>query len=197
MKASALALGMALLVWGCTTSYKRVGELPGNLALDTGAAVYVLAPPDFSSSFQSYPASGHLTGLVLKNTLGFYFKNVTLGEGAEPFTNHLARAQSLGCVYFFRPVLEAWEEHDTHHSGLRDRVSVRVTLLELPVPTTLNEVVLMARSRWFGASEEDAADDLLVGLYSGYVRGLLGDAVPIKPPGPPDQIKFPRLYDDF
>lgn len=193
----ALVLGLAVLCLGCKSTYKHEGELPQNLLIDTSAPVYVLAPADYTSSFQTHPASGHLTGLVLQNALSFYFKNVTLGEGVEPFSNHWARAQSLGCKYFFRPVLEGWEEHETQQSGMRDRVWVRVTLLEVPAMTTLNDVLLKARSRWFGASEDDAADDLLVGLYRGYVRNLVGENDPIGPPKPSAPVKFPRLYDDF
>jgi hypothetical protein len=166
-------LAAALLAsWGCRSTLESGSGVPPQVHLKPDPKFYVTEPADWQPGRRREPSSGRGTAHAMVTSLDRVMRRVSETHPFEPFTNSVVRALEKQCEYLVQTEILDWSEHRTENTGMRDQVTVRITLYALPEATPLFSTVRQAKSRWYGASDEDKVPDLLQELFLVYARQL-------------------------
>ncbi|SEH32105.1 protein of unknown function [Magnetospirillum fulvum] len=177
--------GMAVLIVvaltaGCSSKY-RVDSYEGPQGkLPTSASFYVSMPQDGSYGSEYYSGSGLMTANEAVTALSHHVAKVRRANVVEDTEVALAKAKSNDCRYLFEPRILHWEERATEWSGKPDRITLKMTVYEIPEGTVVASTVTRASSKWatFGG---DHPQDLLPVPMANFVDGLFRAGDPKTP----------------
>ncbi|MBM3834575.1 MAG: DUF4823 domain-containing protein [Verrucomicrobia bacterium] len=171
----ALWLGMWGLL-GCQHTYKEVPatNLP-RPRLRSDAIVYVPIPPD--GLFKKHVAanSGKLTAVAVRDGFAKHVKRAYVGRMIESMATSLETARQHRCTYVAYPSIVRWEDRATEFSGVKDKMEIKIEVVEAATGEILHTTVLQGKSRWL-TDGGDRPQDLLEKPIEDYVASLFQSA---------------------
>jgi hypothetical protein len=162
----------ALLMSGCQATYseKNLTNEPPPILKST-SRIYVAIP--FDASFKDAVAqdSGKLTAQALQAALLRYTRSVYIGKFPESVSEALETARRAQLNYLIYPTLLRWEDRATEYSGVRDRLALKIDLIDLENSTIVFSREIQATGKWM-TDGGDSPRDLLTGPAEQYVNAL-------------------------
>jgi hypothetical protein len=168
---SAACLGM-LLFTGCKSTYseKNVTTEPPPLLRNT-SRLYVAVP--FDASFKNKVAlnSGKRTAETIFVALNRYTRSVHMGKFPESASDALESARRFDVEYVVYPNIIKWEDRATEYSGIRDRLEVKIDLVDLADGGLAFSREISATGKWL-TEGGDTPGDLLAQPVEEFVNAL-------------------------
>jgi hypothetical protein len=127
----AFAVFLPFFLVGCKSTYseKTVTTAPPPILKST-TRVYIATPFDASYKKKVAQGSGKQTSQALAVAFGRYGRSVYTGKLPEGLTEALESARKYNVDYLVYPNIINWEDHDTEWSGVRDRLEIKIDLIE-------------------------------------------------------------------
>ncbi|HTG45964.1 MAG TPA: DUF4823 domain-containing protein [Verrucomicrobiae bacterium] len=168
-------LGVILLLGGltaCQSTYseKNITKEPPPL-LRSNTRAYVAIPFDAMFKKTVAQGSGKQTAQALFVAFNRYTKSVYLGKFPESTTEALDSARKFNAEYLVYPNIVKWEDRATEWSGRRDRLSLKVDLIDLSTSTIVFSREIEATGKWM-TDGGDSPNDLLEQPCEEYVNAL-------------------------
>ncbi|MBI4328189.1 MAG: DUF4823 domain-containing protein [Chloroflexi bacterium] len=169
---AATGLG-ALLLAGCQHSTRKVAldKAHAQPQLDRQVRIYIRLATNHPRQKPPDAESGRRTAQALSEAFATYAKGVRVGKRFEEVPDALATARQANCQYLVSPTILRWEDHATEWTGRRDRIEMKVELIEVSSGDLLYAAVLQGRSRWM-TDGGDAPEDLLAEPVNEFVGSL-------------------------
>lgn len=170
MRLVSIVLFVALLS-ACADTHQllRTGrEIP---KLEQSRTVYVSVPKDGRYGQTSYSGSGQNTTQIVLAAFSQYAKRVEAGHEYHTFEEALDAARKFGAAYLVVPTILEWEDRATEWSGIPDKASIKISVIDTGSGATLDSVVIKGKSglATFGG---DHPQDLLPKPVGEYVKSL-------------------------
>lgn len=167
-----LILGFLLTI-SCAHSYDMTSDTGSkpDLKLSKQASFWVAVPEDGRFETQVYAGSGATTAMAVATALSEYVEVVEVGKAGDSTEQNLAGARSGNLDYVIEPVIVSWEERATEWSGLPDRISIRLQVIDAKSGKTLNSTVIVGTSRWLTLGG-DHPQDLLPAPLGEYAEAI-------------------------
>lgn len=158
----AILLLVLLPVAGCKSTYKEssVSHNQSRPMLRNDAMVYIAFPFDGVYKKEAVPESGKRTAAVLQEAFARHTRGALLARRPELMPEAIESAQRSRCQYLVFPSILRWEDRSTEWSGLRDRMELKLDLVDTLSGETLYTTVIKGRSKWM-TDGGDAPQDLL------------------------------------
>ncbi len=162
---------MLILLSACADSHQLMRMGGNRTKLDPSGVVYVSVPRDGQYGQSTYHGSGQNTAQIVVLAISQYAKRVEGGHGHQEFDIALDSAKKFNAQYLVVPTILEWEDRATEWSGIPDKASVKIMVVDVATGTTLDSVLIKGKSglATFGG---DHPQDLLpepVGEYIGYL----------------------------
>lgn len=157
---------------GCT-SYRVIRDSEEKLPLEiaTRGCVYVSVPEDGRTSREIYQGSGLATAHGFQDAFSDYVKHVSIGERPESYDDALKSALYAGCRYLVYPSIEQWEDYRTEATGKRDRIQLKVIVVDAACGDLVDAATISGKSKLFTMGGEQP-QDLLATPIRIYVKSL-------------------------
>ncbi len=168
-----LALGLvAVGMAGCKSTYstKNVTTAPPPLLRNT-SRIYVAVPFDAAYKKKVAQGSGKKTADVLFAAIGKYSKYASMSKYPESVSEAIDSARERSANYLIYPAITKWEDHDTEWSGRRDRLQIKVDLIDLADSQVVFSREISATGKWLTEGGDTPAD-LLSEPLEEYVNAL-------------------------
>lgn len=162
---------MLLLLSACADRHQLMRIGGNRTKLDPSGVVYVSVPRDGQYGQTTYHGSEQNTAQIVVLAISQYAKRVEGGHGYQEFDAALDSAKKLNVQYLVVPTIWEWEDRATEWSGIPDKASVRLMVVDVATRTTLDSALIKGKSglATFGG---DHPQDLLpkpVGEYISYL----------------------------
>ena len=172
MKKLGLVLFMFLVI-GCVHTYqiKTLPSVAADVLLSTDAGIYVSVPTDGRFEEKVYPGSGQTTAAAISFALSAMVTRVEVGDVVETRPQALGTAKERNLDYVFESTILHWEDRATEWSGKRDKVSIRIQVVDVSMGNVVSSVAIQGKSKLmtFGG---DHPQELLQRPLSEYVASL-------------------------
>jgi hypothetical protein len=164
-------LWIALFLSGCADTHQLVRSGNSPITLDQTKSVYISIPKDGRYGQINYQGSGANTSQIILMAFSKYTVNIETGHQHQSFNNALAYAKTNNYGYLVFPTILEWEDRATEWSGLPDRTSIKIAIIDPETGKTLDSAVIKGKSglATFGG---DHPQDLLQEPIEEYVGAL-------------------------
>jgi hypothetical protein len=160
------------LILGCTHTYEVTKtSQTSNAKLDKNAKAYVSVPEDGRYGDILYEGSGSTTAQAIQKAFAKHLSIIERGKRPEIYKDALNSAQNGGFNYLIYPMITHWEDRATEWSGLSDKISVKLSIIDAQNDSTIDSVIINGKSRW-GTFGGDHPQDLLHEPIEKYVDSL-------------------------
>lgn len=158
---------------GCQNTYQQIslGQNAKPPRLKGDATAYVAIPPDVWFKKAVAFDSGKLTALAVRDAFARYVKRAYLARRVESFDESLKTARDNKCTYLIYPSVLRWEDRATEFTGQRDKIEIKIQVVEAASGESLDTSVLRGASRWM-TDGGDVPQDLLAEPVNEYVATL-------------------------
>ena len=139
--------------------------------LEQSRTVYVSVPKDGRYGQTGYSGSGQNTTQIVLMAFSQYAKRVEAGHDYQTLDEALDAARKLGATYLVVPTILEWEDRATEWSGIPDKASIKISVIDTASGTSIDSVVIKGKSSLatFGG---DRPQDLLPKPVGEYVKSL-------------------------
>jgi hypothetical protein len=156
-----IACSAVLALTGCKHTYEAVPMTPApGPKLSANATAYVAIPPDARRKQDFIINSGLATAQVIQDAFTSRLKRAYIARQSESREEAIATAAKHNCTYLVFPTILKWEDHSTENTGIRDRIELRIEIIDPPTGQLLHGSVIKGRSRFF-SDGGDTPKDLL------------------------------------
>jgi Domain of unknown function (DUF4823) len=149
-----------------THSVQRINETTRKLSrTEIG---YVAVPQDGRYGGTVYAGSGAMTSQIVMAAFSRHLERVTVAGSVQGFDASLAAARQAKASYLISPTILHWEDRATEWSGISDKVSVRISVVDAATGKIIDSAVVDGRSGW-ATLGGDHPQDLLpepIGQYA-------------------------------
>ena len=129
---SALLVLPLLILEGCADSQKlNINNQFGAVSLDRNASAYIAIPANGRYGNQEYHGSGATVAQIIKGALSVHLVHVDIGTKAESFPKAKSSSALGRHKYLFYPTIVHWEDRATEWSGMADKVSVNIAVVDV------------------------------------------------------------------
>ena len=169
---AASGLGTLFLA-GCLHSEQKVALVQASAQpqLPRQVRIYIRLAPNHPCQKPADAESGKKTAQALSEAFAKHAKGVRVGKQFEEVPEALATARQANCQYLVSPTILRWEDHTTEWTGRRDRIEIKVELIEVSSGDLLYATLLQSKSRWM-TDGGDAPQDLLAEPVNRFVSSL-------------------------
>ena len=169
------AIGIAVMLFlqfGCT-SYRieRTDNTNPTPDIDRTGSVYISVCEDGRYDAEIYLGSGMATAQVIKNEFLKYIEVVSIGKTHEAYDEALKSALYGGYKYLVYPSIEQWEDHETEVTEIRDKLRLKIKVVETLSGDQIDRVMITGKSKLFTIGG-DQPQDLLATPIRIYVNSL-------------------------
>lgn len=164
-------LAMAIFQFGCADSYNLIRQRPFENQLPKNSSAYVVTPSDGRYGEKDYVGSGHTTAQIIRASLLKRLQIVSVSEKPEEYLEAIERAKQKRLSFVFYPTILHWEDRATEWSAIPDKVSIKISVIDVNTETELDSSVIEGRSglATFGG---DHPQDLLPAPIEEYISSL-------------------------
>jgi hypothetical protein len=170
---SLTALGCAaLLLSGCKSTYSEknmTAEAPP--ILRTTTRIYVAIPFDASFKEKVAQGSGKATAQAFFAAFSRHIRGTFLSRVPQSLDEALDAARAFNAEYLVYPNIVQWEDRATEWSGRRDRLTLKVDLIDLATSSLVFSREISATGKWM-SDGGDTPTDLLDEPAQQYVNAL-------------------------
>jgi hypothetical protein len=154
-------LSLVLLIVGCQSTYQetKIGNNPTPV-LRNDTRVYVASPPDAIYKKKVVDNSGKQVAGALLDAFSKHTKGAYMGKNPESVNEALETARKISARYLIYPHILKWEDHTTEYTGIRDKMGLRIDVVDTESGSVVYAREITAKSRWM-SDGEDAPQDLL------------------------------------
>jgi len=158
---------------GCHSTINQTNEEPGTgeAPLVNGSRVYVALPPDALDKKVAVMGSGGRTASALNDAFKRHTRNVVRGKMPETLEEALTHARDLQYEYVAYPVILKWEDRATEWSGVRDKLQLKIDLVDVKTGGVVKSTMIDGKGRWM-TEGEDTPQDMLAEPVEKFVRSL-------------------------
>jgi len=167
----AICIGLMCLT-GCKSTYSEtnVTTEPPPL-LGNSSRIYVAVPFDASFKNQVALSSGKRTAETLFVAFNRYTRSVHMGKFPESASDALENARRFNAEYLVYPNIVKWEDRATEYSGVRDRLELKIDLVNLQDAKLAFSREISATGKWM-TEGGDTPGDLLEQPIEEFVNAL-------------------------
>jgi hypothetical protein len=164
-----LALGAALLLSACASTYTHQVISAPTAKLERGKAVLVATPKNGSYNGKEYRSSGSQTAVATKAAFARFSNTVNISTCID--IPCLRAEGGKKYAYYVMPEILHWEDRNTEWSGKPDRVEIKLVVFDAQRESEVASTVISGKSKWatFGG---DHPEDLLPEPITEYVSSL-------------------------
>jgi hypothetical protein len=151
-----------MLSLGCQHTFKetKIGEGPTPI-LRNDTRVYIARPPDAVYKKTVAQNSGKHVAAALLDAFSRNTKGAFMGKNPESVTEALETARRINAKYVVYPHILRWEDHLTEFTGIRDKLELRIELLDVEGGGgVVYAKEIEAKSRWM-TDGGDTPQDLI------------------------------------
>jgi hypothetical protein len=157
---------------GCKSTYSETNLTAEPPPLLRGTSrIYVAMPYDASFKKQVALNSGKHTAEALYVALQRYTRGVFMGRFPESAADATESARQHGSEYLIYPHIIKWEDRATEYSGVRDRLELKIDLINVADGKLAFSRDIAATGKWL-TEGGDKPDDLLQQPIEEYVNAL-------------------------
>ncbi len=166
---------MVLALTGCSDTHS-VKRVDGRAAvLDPTASAYVSVPMDGRYGQTVYPGSGKRTAFEVTRAFSPRLEKTTQARGTgtagQDKDGALEKAKAGGYTYLIYPVILHWEDRATEWSGIPDKITVEISVIDVATGAVLDSARIEGKSKW-ATLGGDHPQDLLEKPLTDYARTL-------------------------
>lgn len=166
-----LTIAPLLLLGGCMDSTRLVRDAD-NGGLPERASYYVALPEDGMYGAKQYPGSGKMTSAIIRHSLQTHKQKAVAANRVEDQEQALQSARLGGHDYLVLPTLLHWEDRATEWNFMRDKVQVRIEVVDVFSGQVEDSAVVEGKSGIVTLGG-DHPQDLLPEPIDDYVQSLL------------------------
>jgi len=144
---------------GCKTTTVTPLTEPAT-KLPSGATFYIPTPEDGSYGEQHYAGSGAMVANALSDSLIEHAGEVTIGDQEDSVEEQLNAGKARNCKYVISPTIKHWEDRATGWSGMSDRVTVLLKVIEVDGAREVATAEISGVSAWLTFGGEQPQDML-------------------------------------
>ncbi|MEQ8832223.1 MAG: DUF4823 domain-containing protein [Alphaproteobacteria bacterium] len=163
---------LAVFLTACT-SVKTVDTTSAAAVLERSGSALVGISEDGRYNATVYNGSGQLTSSMVLTAFAPHLSKVELGQLWRDQDEALIMAREKGFRYLILPKIVHWEDRATAWSGLPDRATVLITVLDVETGDTLDTATIDGRSAIMTLISE-TPQDLLREPIKQYARQVTG-----------------------
>jgi hypothetical protein len=162
----------AAMLTACKSTYSEKNttqEAPP--ILRTTSRIYIAIP--FDSSFKEKVAqgSGKATGQVFFAAFSRYIRSTYISRAPESLNEALDSARRMNAEYLVYPEIRKWEDRATEWTGRRDRLELKVDLIDLSTSRVAFSREISVTGKWM-TDGGDSPNDLLTEPAEQFVNAL-------------------------
>lgn len=162
---------LMLLFISCADSHQLLRTGHDIKKLESDSTVYVAVPKDGRYGKIIYQGSGMNTTQIVLMALSRHVNRVESGYDYQPFDEALESARKIGATYLVVPTILEWEDRATEWSGMPDRVSIRLAIVNARTGESIDSVLIKGKSG-LATLGGDHPQDLLPNPVEEYVNSL-------------------------
>ena len=165
-------LGIVVFLGGCTTdSYQLLRTKNVSIKLESSKSVYISIPRDGRYGQINYQGSGANASQIILMAFSKNSNSAETGRQYQSFDNALTHAKENNYGYLVFPTILEWEDRATEWSGIPDKASIKIAIINTESGKTMDSVIIKGKSglATFGG---DHPQDLLAKPISAYINGL-------------------------
>jgi hypothetical protein len=156
----AVAGALLLASAGCKNTYKETSTFKSPPVILPEDRVFVAMPFDALFKGKVMFKSGKNTAVSIADAFGRYGKAVFVSKQPQGLTESMESAKSVRAQYLVYPTLLKWEDRSTEWSGRRDRLLLRLDLIDMSSGQTVYSRTITGRGKWM-TEGGDTPTDLL------------------------------------
>ena len=139
-------IGIVALLAGCADSHQllRSGSTP--ITLERSKSIYISISRDGQYGEINYKGSGINVSQIILMAFSKYSKTIETGHQYQSFENALVYAKKNNYGYLVFPTILEWEDRATEWSGLPDRASIKITIIDIETEKTLDSAIIKGKS---------------------------------------------------
>ncbi|MFP6847074.1 MAG: DUF4823 domain-containing protein [Pseudomonas sp.] len=165
-----LTLIALLFLSGCMDSTQLIKNTDSG-GLPARAAYYVAQPEDGMYGAKPYPGSGKMTAAIIRNALLKNMQKATAANRVADWEQALQAARQGGYDYLVFPSILHWEDRATEWNFMRDKVQLKLELVDVFTGQTESTVVIEGKSG-IATLGGDHPQDLLPAPIDEYFQAL-------------------------
>ena len=160
-----------LLIISCADSHQIVRTSKSTVHISTQSSAYISIPRDGRYGSTLYYGSGATVSQAILLGMSKQLNQVETGHEYESYKEALATAKTNKVDYLIFPVILEWEDRATEWSGIPDKASIKISIIQTSTGKTLDSIIIKGRSgiASFGG---DHPQDLLTKPIAEYVKTL-------------------------
>jgi|SRR3989344_694093 len=138
---------ISTVLLGCADTHELLrNERDGRLMLDRNASAFISIPKDGVYGGIVYQGSGQNTAQIILAAFSKYFTRVDVARTYGEYKESLDQAKKEGYNYLIYPTILEWEDRATEWSSIPDRVSVKVTVVDVNRDRVVDSVIVKGKS---------------------------------------------------
>lgn len=161
---------ISLFLFGCADTHQLVRTTNNQISLSKDKPVLIIAPKDGQYGGQYYAGSGATTAQIITASFAKYTLQIDAVKNKD-FKSAISYAKENNYYYLVYPLILHWEDRATEWSGISDKVSVKISILEVSSGSELDSVIIEGESG-LATIGGDHPQDLLPKPIDEYVKGL-------------------------
>ena len=154
---------VAAIQAGCFSSYKIDAAGSGlHPKFSQDDRIYIVVPRDGKYGATTYSGSGVTVARVLLSAFSRFASKVQLGLRFEELESALLSARDGDSKYLVLPTILRWEDRATAWSGRRDRLQLRIDIIDVDLGSTVHSTFIEGQSGsfiWHSPSPEDLLEE--------------------------------------
>ena len=166
-----IVIFISILLVSCADSHQVLKTSSSSIKLDKNSSAYISIPRDGRYGQINYTGSGATTSQIILLAFSKYLTQVETGLEYQSYKDALNYAKNNGFDYLIFPSILAWEDRATEWSGIPDKASIKIVIVEVSTSKPVDSVIINGRSglATFGG---DHPQDLLPKPVGDYVESL-------------------------
>jgi hypothetical protein len=155
------ALGLVTLLFaGCKSTYTETDLTPGQKPplLRNTTRVYVALPHDATFKKTVAQGSGKQTAEALFVAFSKYSRLTSIAKFPESASEAIESARQWSADYLLYPTILKWEDRATEYSGRRDRLELKVELIDLKDSKVVFSRNITGTGKWMTDGGDSPAD---------------------------------------
>ncbi len=163
-------LGTTLL-FGCADSHKLMRTGNASVKLDQSKSIYISIPKDGWYGNINYQGSGVNASQIILLAFSEYSNKVETGYKYQSFDDAMTHAKENNYGYLVFPTILEWEDRATEWSGIPDKSSIKIAVINAETSRTLSSAIIKGKSGVFTFGG-DHPQDLLLRPVQEYAKTL-------------------------
>lgn len=156
---------------GCADTHQLIKVGNTSHKLDPLKKAYISIPRDGKYGHINYKGSGVNVSQIILMSFSKYSNTVEIGHQHLPFDKALSYAKENKYDYLVFPTILEWEDRATEWSGIPDKASIKITIIDVDSGRTMGSAIIKGKSgiATFGG---DHPQDLLPKPVEKYISDM-------------------------